>query len=131
MMAPETTSYCARCGTSLAPGAYFCLRCGTSVPVAPSGGGATVAPPVRHAPPVEHNAQLDALRHATLGEYEILAELGRGGMATVYLAHDLALDPKVATTVLPPALLLMGQGMAGEIDRPGGTAAAQSPPCTI
>src|SRR6266571_1796583 len=49
-MAPETTSYCARCGSSLAPGAYFCLRCGTSVPVAPSGGGATVAPPVRHAP---------------------------------------------------------------------------------
>src|SRR2546421_3454772 len=84
MMPPETTSYCARCGTSLAPGAFFCLRCGTSVPVTPGGASATVAPPVRR---VEHNAQVDALRQATLGQYEILAELGRGGMATVYLAQ--------------------------------------------
>src|SRR5256884_8217339 len=96
MMAPETTSYCARCGTSLAPGAYFCLRCGTSVPVAPSGGGATLQPPVRLAPPAEHPAQLDALRPATLGEYEILAQLGRGGMVTENPAHDLALDRTVA-----------------------------------
>jgi len=59
---------------------------------------------------VEHNAQIDALRQATLGEYEILAELGRGGMATVFLAHDLALDRKVAIKVLAPALLLMGRG---------------------
>src|SRR5438094_709825 len=131
MMAPETTSYCARCGTSLAPGAYFCLRCGTSVPVAPSGGGATVAPPVRHAPPAEHNAQLDALRHATLGEYEILAELGRGGMATVYLAHDLALDRKVAIKVLAPALLLMGEGMVERFKREARTAAALSHPHII
>ena len=130
-MAPETTSYCARCGTSLAPGAYFCLRCGTSVPVAPSGGGATVAPPVRLAPPAEHPAQLDALRHATLGEYEILAELGRGGMATVYLAHDLALDRKVAIKVLAPALLLMGEGMVERFKREARTAAALSHPHII
>src|SRR2546426_12600301 len=108
MMAPETTSYCARCGTSLAPGAYFCLRCGTSVPVAPSGGGATGAPPVRHAPPVEHNAQLDALRHPTLGEYEILAQLGRGGMAKGDPAPDLALDRNGGSNGLAPALLLLG-----------------------
>jgi len=108
-MAPETETYCARCGTSLAPGAYFCLRCGTSVPVAPSGASATGAPPVRRPLPAQHNAQLDALRKATLGEYEVLAELGRGGMATVYLAHDLALDRKVAIKVLAPALLLMGR----------------------
>src|SRR5947208_7591527 len=131
MMAPETTSYCARCGTSLAPGAYFCLRCGTSVPVAPSGGGATVAPPVRLAPPAEHPAQLDALRHATLGEYEILAELGRGGMATVYLAHDLALDRKVAIKVLAPALLLIGEGMVERFKREARTAAALSHPHII
>src|SRR5216117_593471 len=130
-MAPETTSYCARCGTSLAPGAYFCLRCGTSVPVAPSGGGATVAPPVRHAPPAEHNAQVDALRQATLGQYEILAELGRAGMATVYLAHDLALDRKVAIKVLAPALLLMGEGMVERFKREARTAAALSHPHII
>jgi len=127
-MPPETTSYCARCGTSLAPGAFFCLRCGTSVPVTPGGASATVAPPVRR---VEHNAQVDALRQATLGQYEILAELGRGGMATVYLAHDLALDRKVAIKVLAPALLLMGEGMVERFKREARTAAALSHPHII
>src|SRR2546423_283324 len=130
-MAPETETYCARCGTSLAPGAYFCLRCGTSVPVAATGGGATVAPPLRRAPPAQQNAQVEALRQATLGEYEILAELGRGGMATVHLAHDLALDRKVAIKVLAPALLLMGEGMVERFKREARTAAALSHPHII
>jgi len=50
--------------------------------------------------PADPNREL--LRQATLGEYDVLAELGRGGMATVYLAHDLALDRKVAIKLLPP-----------------------------
>src|SRR5881397_4069134 len=130
-MAPETETYCARCGTSLAPGAYFCLRCGTSVPLTTGGAGATVAPPVRRPLPAQHNAQLDALRKATLGAYEVLAELGRGGMATVYLAHDLALDRKVAIKVLAPALLLMGEGMVERFKREARTAAALSHPHII
>src|SRR6266702_4972616 len=130
-MAPETETYCARCGTSLAPGAYFCLRCGTSVPLTTGGAGATVAPPARRPLPAQHNAQLDALRKATLGEYEVLAELGRGGMATVYLAHDLALDRKVAIKVLAPALLLMGEGMVERFKREARTAAALSHPHII
>src|SRR5882762_9232219 len=127
-MASEVTSYCGRCGTSLAPGAYFCLRCGTSVPVTPGGASATVAPPLRR---MEQTAQLDALRQATLGQYEILAELGRGGMATVYLAHDLALDRKVAIKVLAPALLLMGEGMVERFKREARTAASLSHPHII
>src|SRR5438128_1830473 len=130
-MAPETETYCARCGTSLAPGAYFCLRCGTSVPLTTGGAGAAVAPPVRRPLPAQHNAQLDALRKATLGEYEVLAELGRGGMVTVYLAHDLALDRKVAIKVLAPALLLMGEGMVERFKREARTAAALSHPHII
>src|SRR5213594_1866924 len=130
-MAPETETYCARCGTSLAPGAYFCLRCGTSVPLPTGDAGATVAPPVRRPLPAQHNAQLDALRKATLGEYEVLAELGRGGMATVYLAHDLALDRKVAIKALAPALLLMGEGMVERFKREARTAAALSHPHII
>src|SRR5213596_2955007 len=121
-MAPETETYCARCGTSLAPGAYFCLRCGTSVPLTTGGAGAARS---------QHNSQLDALRKATLGEYEVLAELGRGGMATVYLAHDLALDRKVAIKVLAPALLLMGEGMVERFKREARTAAALSHPHII
>ncbi len=80
---------------------------------------------------IGRNAQLDALRQATLGEYEILAELGRGGMATVYLAHDLALDRKVAIKVLAPALLLIGEGMVERFKREARTAAALSHPHII
>jgi serine/threonine-protein kinase len=35
------------------------------------------------------------------GRYEIMHELGRGGMATVYLAHDPAFDRQIAIKVLP------------------------------
>jgi predicted Ser/Thr protein kinase len=47
-----------------------------------------------------------ALQDAAVGEYEVYGELGRGGMATVYLAQDLALDRLVALKVLDPSLTL-------------------------
>src|SRR5256885_17127520 len=52
-------------------------------------------------------------------------------MATVYLAHDLALDRKVAIKVLAPALLLMGEGMVERFKREARTAAALSHPHII
>jgi serine/threonine protein kinase len=36
-----------------------------------------------------------------IGRYEIIGELGRGGMATVYLAHDPNFEREVAVKVLP------------------------------
>jgi uncharacterized protein YjdB/predicted Ser/Thr protein kinase len=48
------------------------------------------------------DTDLDLLRQVTAGEYEIAGELGRGGMATVYLARDLSLDRQVAIKLLPP-----------------------------
>jgi len=47
---------------------------------------------------------LSRLRTALSGRYEIDRELGSGGMATVYLAHDVKHDRDVAIKVLHPDL---------------------------
>src|SRR2546422_1012716 len=69
--------------------------------------------------------------YTTLFRSEVLGELGHGGMATVYLAHDLALDRSVAIKVLAPALLAMGEGMVERFKREARTAAALSHPHII
>jgi len=40
----------------------------------------------------------------TIGEYEVIDELGQGGMGTVYRARDLATGDYVALKILPPAM---------------------------
>src|SRR5437667_8548622 len=47
---------------------------------------------------------LDKLRTALNDRYRIEREIGAGGMATVYLAHDLRHDRNVAIKVLHPDL---------------------------
>src|SRR5829696_3770221 len=73
---------------------------------------------------------LERLRELTRGEYEIQRELGRGGMAAVYLAHDLALDRRVAIKVMSPALL-SGEGMVARFQREAITVAKLDHPNII
>lgn len=49
-----------------------------------------------------------ALRAATLGDYDVYSPLGRGGMASVFLALDLALNRSVAIKVISPSTLTSG-----------------------
>ena len=134
-MTSKPPSSCLRCGASIGPGASFCPRCGTGIPVQRPWSGPTLQTPpgavTEARRPEAAEAQLAALRRATLGQYEILNEIGHGGMATVYLAHDLALDRKVAIKVLAPALLAMGEGMVERFKREARTAAALSHPHII
>jgi hypothetical protein len=72
----------------------------------------------------------DALQRATVGEYEVKGELGHGGMASVFLAHDVALDRKVAIKVMSPALFSTA-GMVERFKREARTAASLSHPHII
>lgn len=47
----------------------------------------------------------DELIGKTLGQYQIIEEIGRGGMATVYSARQSSINRVVAIKVLPPNLL--------------------------
>ena len=51
----------------------------------------------------------ETLRFALADHYRIERELGQGGMATVYLAHDLKHDRDVALKVLRPELAVFAQ----------------------
>ncbi|HMV33222.1 MAG TPA: serine/threonine-protein kinase, partial [Gemmatimonadales bacterium] len=68
----------------------------------------------------------DRLAAALADRYRLERELGQGGMATVYLAHDLKHDRKVAVKVLKPELAAMlgGERFVVEIRT---TAALQHP----
>ncbi len=72
----------------------------------------------------------EQLEAATAGEYRIEHELGRGGMAAVYLAEDLALGRRVAIKVMIPGLQ-GGEGMADRFLLEARTAAQLSHPHII
>ena len=74
----------------------FCRPTGTGPPVRLSLRGTCT--------PTQLPNTLETLRAALAGRYDIQRELGRGGMATVYLAHDLHHDRPVALKVVLPEL---------------------------
>jgi len=105
-------------------GARFCPSCGSDI----SGQQTAFATAKLEAP--RDKGVIESLRRATIGEYEVLGLLGRGGMATVYLAHDIALDRKVAIKVMSPHLVA-GEGMAERFKREARTAGSLSHPHII
>ncbi|MGB5081049.1 MAG: protein kinase, partial [Burkholderiales bacterium] len=125
-MTTQTT--CAHCGQPMQAGARYCPSCGSDV----SGQQTAFATAKTEArsQQLRDAGLIDDLRRATIGEYEVLGLLGRGGMATVYLAHDIALDRKVAIKVMSPHLV-SGEGMAERFKREARTAGSLSHPHII
>lgn len=90
---------CGMCGTSLPASSSACPRCGAPAASLPSPGA------------VESPTELMPIRVGDLfeGKWRIESKLGAGGMGAVFLAHDLALDRKVAIKVLARELSLDAQ----------------------
>ncbi len=100
---------CPYCGTAYGPNDTFCAKCGVRVtPAPPTGGFAAVSAggtQVGVALRDDEDVMLAKIREMTVGEYEVRGLLGRGGMASVFVAYDLTLNRKVALKVMHPGLL--------------------------
>ncbi len=85
---------CSRCGAEVQPSWKACPSCGL---------GLTPTTPIQ-ALLSGDLSELDLAKEALGEEYELIEELGRGGMAIVYLARERQLDREVAVKVLPLSL---------------------------
>ena len=126
-----TTGFaCPRCRSPLDQAGNFCANCGADISGVWGPGGEALGKTIA----VEVDSNVDKLGEllssATLGEYDIYGELGRGGMAAVYLGLDLALNRKVAIKTMLPELVSR-DGMVQRFKREAQTSAQLSHPHII
>src|SRR6266404_1693502 len=83
--------YCSRCGTQNEDTSKFCRSCGLDL----------ASTPLKGEPEV---SEVDLVRQELTEEYDVVEELGRGGMAIVFKARERQLERDVAIKVLPFSL---------------------------
>jgi hypothetical protein len=88
--------YCSRCGTQNKDSAKFCDSCGLDLTATTPVGALTAD--------AQEVTEIEMVRKELDAEYEIIDELGRGGMAIVFKAKEKQLDREVAIKVLPFSL---------------------------
>lgn len=98
-----STPTCNTCGATVVGGDPFCPNCGTQRTNVRSVAEESGARSLSYQEEQEATL-IKTLEAATHGQYRILNELGRGGMAIVYLAEEMALDRHVAIKVMSPTL---------------------------
>lgn len=115
---------CYKCQTPIPDNSRFCSACGADV----SGDSHAHTDTITD----EQGAHLFNMLQGELGdEYILERELGRGGMAVVFLGHDARLGRKVAVKVLPPELTYGGGSMIERFKREAQTAAKLDHPYII
>jgi serine/threonine protein kinase len=87
--------FCSRCGTEVQDTAKFCPSCGLDL--------AATTPLAAIRDPSD-DTEVGVVKNALKEEYDIIQELGRGGMAIVYKARERQLERDVAIKVLPFSL---------------------------
>ena len=90
---PETSRFCADCGTQLIPGRE------------PNSAETAIVSP-KSAPTETLQAPIKELTTGSTfaGRYQIIEELGKGGMGRVYKVHDSELKEKIALKLLKPEI---------------------------
>ncbi|HEU4993731.1 MAG TPA: protein kinase [Gemmatimonadaceae bacterium] len=81
-------------------------------------------------PPPTNALEIGLVSSALETDYEVLEELGRGGMAVVYRAREKALDREVAIKVLP-AVLSLDNSFVERFEREAKTAAQLEHPSIV